>query len=578
MRRFVGRRALALVAVPLILALLGVTLFRSVRFAAASAVPTVTVTGDPAPGNTVMVTGENWPSEDTINITYDGAALATAVVRIHSSTVGPLGSGAFNVGVQIPVNTTTGAHTIAATDPRTGATAQLTISVMAEWAQFGFSSANTRYNPYETAIGVGNVATLTPAWTYQATGGQCTVPGVVMPSVAQGNIIFTNQEYCQLISLNAATGAVNWTAANYYLTSDAQPVVADGAIFDEAGYLLANSFSTGASLWQSAYQRYQVSPVAANGMIYATGHWNNLVGGYSLEAYPAGGCGQATCAPLWSYSQSGGSEITTAVASGSVYFADFDLGSGNGLLAVDSAKGKLQWSGAVGSDQEVYETMADNGYVILTANIPQGYPGSPGGTLYAFNAAGCGLPTCQPLWTAYDAAGWGNAPAVANGVIYVGGKDGALYAFNEAGCGQATCAPLWKSVSLSQTTTAPVAAPAVANGVVYYTSGPTGEALAFNAAGCGAATCSPLWSYTLGLGSSVTSNAPPVIVNGMLYVSASDNVLYAFHLPATASKGSASQASPTGSGGVPTRTRTDTVSSATPAALVSGWLAFRLIM
>src|SRR4051794_21567168 len=38
------------------------------------------------------------------------------------------------------------------------------------WMQFGFSAAHTRYNPTETVIGVGNVASLTTAWT-GSTGG-----------------------------------------------------------------------------------------------------------------------------------------------------------------------------------------------------------------------------------------------------------------------------------------------------------------------------------------------------------------------------------------------------------------------
>jgi putative pyrroloquinoline-quinone binding quinoprotein len=534
MRRFMRKRALT--AVALMLALLALTLWSGVPRAAASSTPTITITGYPGPGDGVVIGGGNWPYGDTISVTFDGAQLATTVARFRPAIAEPVGGASagasFKVGVQIPLNTTVGPHTIAATDSSTNDTAQMAITVTAEWKQFGFSSANTRYNPYETAIGAGNVAQLTPAWTYQSTGSQCTVPTIVMPSVAQGNVVFFNQEYCQLVSLNATTGAVNWTAVNSYLSARTQPAIADGVIFDEAGYLLASSASTGVSLWQSPYQRYQVSPVVANGMVYVTGHWNFEVSGYSLEAYPASGCGQSTCAPVWSYPLTGGSEITTAVANGSVYFGNAGA-TESYILAVDAETGALQWSGAVTGDQEIHATAVDNGYVIFTADIPQGYPGAPGGTLYVFDAAGCGQALCQPLWTATNAAGWGASTAIANGVIYVGGLDNALYAFNELGCGQATCSPLWQSASLSQTASYSVAAPAVANDVVYYTSGATGEALAYDAKGCKATTCSPLWTYPLGLGSSVSSTAPPVIVNGMLYVSDSNNVLYAFRLPAT---------------------------------------------
>jgi outer membrane protein assembly factor BamB len=554
MKRFFGRRALT--AIPLVLALVCVTLFwNGVPRAMASATPTITVTGYPGPGDDLVIGGGNWPYGDPITITYDGTPLATTRVSFLRGGAGSA-TGAFSVTVQVPLTTTLGAHTLAATDTRTNATAQTTITVQAEWTQFGFTSANTRYNPYETAISAANVNTLTLAWTYQAAGAQpCsttnTVPHTGMPSVAQGNVVFENPGYCQFVSLNAASGAVNWTALNSYLGGlpPAQAAVADGAILDEANYLAAYSTSTGASLWQSSYSGYAYSPVAANGMIYATGNWNNQENGYSLDAYSVAGCGQPVCAPVWSYSPPGGTQFSPAVANGSVYYGNWNASSGvgNQLLVLDAATGTLQWSGAIGDGQAINTTAVDNGYVIFTANI-QGYQGAPAGTLYVFNAAGCGQATCQPLWTATNAAGWGQATAEANGVIYVGGQDGALYAFNEAGCQTTTCAPLWQSAPVSQTPSSPVANPAVANGVVYYTSGPTGEALAYDAAGCGqATTCSPLWDYSLGgMGPSVTASASPVIANGMLYVSDDNGALYAFSLPATVAKSdaSASQTSP----------------------------------
>ena len=36
-----------------------------------------------------------------------------------------------------------------------------------------------------------------------------------------------------------------------------------------------------------------------------------------------------------------------------------------------------------------------------------------------------------------------NSPTVANGVVYAGDSDGKLYAFDAAGCGAATCEPIW---------------------------------------------------------------------------------------------------------------------------------------
>src|SRR6266487_5769078 len=141
--------------------------------------------------------------------------------------------------------------------------------------------------------------------------------------------------------------------------------------------------------------------------------------------------------------------------------------------------------------------------------------------LYAFNATGCGHPSCSPLWTA--PMGTGSSPAVANGVVYVGWDK--LYAFSATGCGHPSCSPLW---------TAPMGAgssPAVANGVVYTDSD---KLYAFSASGCGHPSCSPLWTSISLSGSPRAWGSSPAVANGAVYVSAVDVVrpldgkLYAF--------------------------------------------------
>src|SRR5262249_24232800 len=57
----------------------------------------------------------------------------------------------------------------------------------------------------------------------------------------------------------------------------------------------------------------------------------------------------------------------------------------------------------------------------------------------------------------------GSSPAIVNGVAYVGSTDGSLYAFNASGCGRSSCAPLWRG----PTANGIFSSPAVANGVVY---------------------------------------------------------------------------------------------------------------
>jgi hypothetical protein len=70
------------------------------------------------------------------------------------------------------------------------------------------------------------------------------------------------------------------------------------------------------------------------------------------------------------------------------------------------------------------------------------YAAAPSGTnrqLQAYAAAGCGAPTCAPLWTASTPATISTPHhVVAGGVAYLPGGDG-IEAHAAGGCGSATC-------------------------------------------------------------------------------------------------------------------------------------------
>ena len=140
-------------------------------------------------------------------------------------------------------------------------------------------------------------------------------------------------------------------------------------------------------------------------------------------------------------------------------------------------------------------------------------------------STGCaGTPKlCTPLWTA-TTGGSVSAPAVVNGVVYVGSDDRKLYAFDAAGvtgCSGApkSCTPLWTATTVGRVESAPT----VVNGVVYVGAGVHDAAsalYAFDAAGvtgCAGTpkTCAPLWKTTIG-GAPVWSS--PTVVNGVVYV------------------------------------------------------------
>src|SRR6266516_3391073 len=132
-------------------------------------------------------------------------------------------------------------------------------------------------------------------------------------------------------------------------------------------------------------------PAVANGVVYQGGFDGNL------NAYPASGCGQSSCQPIWQGKAANDFTSTPAVAGGVAYVGDFH------------------------------------------------------GHLYAFKAAGCGTAVCAPLWVGHgfktELIG---APAAGNGFVYVTTFldtpdlfTGRLLVFPAAGCGKPDCTPSW---------------------------------------------------------------------------------------------------------------------------------------
>jgi outer membrane protein assembly factor BamB len=218
------------------------------------------------------------------------------------------------------------------------------------------------------------------------------------------------------------------------------------------------------------------APAVVNGVAYLGDAIGNLV------AFPATGCGLDVCAPLWTAQLSNGIHTSPAVDGGLVFVAT----SGN----------------------------ADNGL----------------GQLYAFRAAGCGAPTCKPVWVAPQVPNTDSSPVTANGVVYIASSDGLLRAYAEAGCGQPKCRPLWTGNIGSSAD----ASPAVDNGVVYVTS--QDGLFAFAASGCAQTTaqCPPLWHSTPVDG--IVQEVGPTVGNGMVYFATSNfsgqdgssGIVYAF--------------------------------------------------
>ncbi len=154
----------------------------------------------------------------------------------------------------------------------------------ADWQMSGNDLTNDRNQPHETSIGVGNVATLKPAWTFKTLGSVSATPLVT------GGYVYVPDWGGGLHKLNARTGQVAWSrkVSEYTGWSDSvsrtTPVLADGVMVvaqqpqsfgakHDSSYLLGLNPETGDFLWKVMLDKHPAtmltqSPVVYNGVIH----------------------------------------------------------------------------------------------------------------------------------------------------------------------------------------------------------------------------------------------------------------------------------------------------------------------
>ena len=92
------------------------------------------------------------------------------------------------------------------------------------------------------------------------------------------------------------------------------PAVANGKVYfvSEDGHMYVLSTS-GALQWTAAtFHADSSSPAVANGVVYVGDN-------QTVDAYNAGGCGAATCSPLWTGPVTGAFFASPVVANGMLY-------------------------------------------------------------------------------------------------------------------------------------------------------------------------------------------------------------------------------------------------------------------
>ena len=117
------------------------------------------------------------------------------------------------------------------------------------------------------------------------------------------------------------------------------------------------------------------------------------------------------------------------------------------IVALDTGNGALRWTGTLASKPSAAPAVA-GAYV---------YVPTISGQLAVFSAAGCGAPTCTPVWTAQTGSSIGQPPSITSGgLVYTGSDDGSIHAYSASGCGSPTCTSLWSVATGSKITGGPV--------------------------------------------------------------------------------------------------------------------------
>jgi hypothetical protein len=148
------------------------------------------------PTTALTVTGSGFKRSETVDVRFDGAALAA---------VDADGAGTVSARVTIPTEAKPGSRTVIVAGRSSHRTASAAFLVRTDWSQFGFSPAHQRFNPTENVLTADSVGGLHPRWTTRIQDGGIGRP----PIVAGGRLIF--QSTSAVYGIDAATGARRWT-------------------------------------------------------------------------------------------------------------------------------------------------------------------------------------------------------------------------------------------------------------------------------------------------------------------------------------------------------------------------------
>jgi outer membrane protein assembly factor BamB len=406
------------------------------------------------------------------------------------------------------------------------------------WPAPGQGPDRAAYNPFETTIGVGNVATLAPVWT--ATTDSATASGgtVGPPIVANSAVVVSDT--AGLYSFDRRTGARLWTTPSPPVIAGAvaDPIADGGRVLHSEGFPVGFGGSWNAfAEWLDAGTGAQVAPAPSARI---TGRRGSKLASFSTSGGPFVGVSIFTLSVLDETTPSAGWGGTLQFSNGGLF----------GAQPATLGAQRLYYAGTATESFDPAVNVTGVRAFSLTrpatcASPPEGFPQLGTIPCPLWKTPTTGVPVTSPvlgpgetalyvatsttmlaldaadghvLWSAALPAAPSADPALAAGWLYVPLENGDLAVLAAGGCGSATCPIAWRS-----TVGGAGVQPAVAGGVVFVGTD-AGKLVALPAAGCGAATCPSIWEHDFG--AAVTG--APAVTGGRVYVGVAPDKVVAF--------------------------------------------------
>ena len=424
------------------------------------------------------------------------------------------------------------------------APAAATAAPVNEWPQYGQNAQHTSTNPAENAFTSQNIANVkVVSKAHYDNNGQ----NHGGPVVVGGRLYITNFDGDLSVFASAGCGAESceplWKAHIDDGTIDSSPAVAGGLVFVAStnvhSLFAFPAAGCGAPTCKPVWTGRMLdgatgSVTVAGGVAYVgdfTGH---------LYAFRAAGCGKAVCSPLWiGAGESNENLLTPAVGNGFVYVESFqstpDLFTGRMLafpaLGCGAATCKPAWTADVGGPGTGVAISGSTVFASSSTLFGDGV--NTDFHLMAFAGGGCGHAVCKPL-RSYFTGGFGveGGLAIAGNTLLASDNDtidprfiGGVFAYPLAGCGKAQCQPTWMGLSFA---TAPSSPPVVVGDVVLVAKGPASGFpvdagfFSYNLRGCGATVCRPISLLQVGEDQGYLGG-PIAVADHKIFMASTDN-------------------------------------------------------